>query len=290
MLPGPGQGRALGLLSRALELFGEFQASETPYLNKQARWCLRDHPTQDCPLAFIYTTHIGMCACARMHTRTHTHIHVPRKESCSVEDSLGKAVYKLAASVLPSEPTHSEGKNPLHRTVLWPPQSLRHGSPTTANTSCTYTCKNNKLKKIWCLAFSWSSLLWQNLGEDYSREKGSFGSCFGDFCQWSADCIISGLFCGVAEHHGRKHIVNKMTHLMNDRKHRDRQRKDKPYRVPLSPPCNPLTVRGPIVCSTMNSSVTNPANEVSALLSKHLSIAPSTEDQTFNSWTLRDSS
>lgn len=118
MLPGPGQGRALGLLSRALELFGEFQASETPYLNKQARWCLRDHPTQDCPLAFIYTTHIGMCACARMHTRTHTHIHVPRKESCSVEDSLGKAVYKLAASVLPSEPTHSEGKNPLHRTVL----------------------------------------------------------------------------------------------------------------------------------------------------------------------------
>lgn len=80
-----------------------------------------------------------------------------------------------------------------------------------------------------------------------------------------------------------KHIVKKVTHLMNDRKHRDRQRKDKPYRIPLSPPCDPLTVRGLIVCSTLNSSVTNPANKVSALVSNHLSIAPLTEDQTFNS-------
>lgn len=74
--------------------------------------------------------------------------------------------------------------------------------------------------------------------------------------------------------------MNKVAHLRDDRKHRDRQRKDKLYRVPLFHPVTPLTVRAPIVCSPMNSSLTNSANEVSTFLSNHLSVAPSTEDQT----------
>lgn len=108
MLPGL-KDRALGLLSRALGLLGELQASETSSLNKQATWCLRDHATQDCPVAFIYTTHTGMC--------THTFM-CPEKRVVVLRTGrglFGKAVCRTSwqPQFYPQKPHEVEGENHL---------------------------------------------------------------------------------------------------------------------------------------------------------------------------------
>lgn len=76
-----------------------------------------------------------------------------------------------------------------------------------------------------------------------SREEGlNLGSCSGGFSPSSLDYVVAGLVCSEAEHYGRKHGVNQVAYLIDDRKHRERQRKgpevDIPYRAPLSPPCD----------------------------------------------------
>lgn len=53
-----------------------------------------------------------------------------------------------------------------------------------------------------------------------------------------------------------------------------------------APFCVPLNVSGSVVCSTMSSSMTYSANEVSGLVSSHLAVAPSAEDQAFNTLSL----